>query len=411
MKISLVRPHEGPFTTQTAIDKAECKRCRSQNGLSQSTDLEWYCKDCLSFGYVCEHTTLYTYERNVLPHQVELHMPVTLSVNQEKASQFLITHYLAKQDALLQAVCGAGKTEILYPLFLCALKQHHRICLAIPRKEIVHELVKRIQSAFPKSVVMPLSGEYKTDDYAHILVSTVHQLIAYEKEFDLIVVDEADAFPYQGNPFLERLLWKSKKSNGVLMKMSATLSKTLLHQIRSQKLPYHFIPIRYHGQSLDIPKMIRVSISATVIKKEVDEYLTRQRQTMKQTLLFCPTIAFAELVAYEIKKRGLLAECITSKTTNKQKILNRFTNQEILFLVCTSILERGITFANIDVAVLEADHAVFDKDMLIQMAGRVGRSSLYPHGEICFFAKTKTKSMLQAITLIKRMNKMAGLKG
>ncbi len=410
MKISLYRPKEGPFTTQTAIDDTQCKRCRSQTGLSQSTDKEWYCKDCLSFGYVCEHTTLYTYERKVLPHQAVLHMPVRLSIHQEKASQFLIKHYLAKEDAVLQAVCGAGKTEILYPLFLCALKQHHRICLAIPRKEIVHELVKRIQSAFPMSVVKPLSGEYKMDDHAHILISTIHQLIAYEQEFDLIVVDEADAFPYQGNPFLERLLMKSKKPDGVLMKMSATMSKSLQSQIKSRKLPYHFIPIRYHGQSLDIPKLIPISSSSTVLNKEVSDYLMRQFQTSRQTLLFCPTIALAELVSYEIKKRGLIAECVTSKTADKQKILNRFTNHDLSFLICTSILERGVTFANIDVAVLEADHVVFDKDMLIQMSGRVGRSSLYPHGEICFFAKTKTKAMLEAIALMKRMNKMAGVR-
>lgn len=410
MKISLTRPKEGPFVTQIAVDGHQCYRCRSHNGLSQSTDQEWYCKDCLSFGYVCEHSTLYAYERTVLPHQAVLEMPVRLSSVQEQASQFLIKHYLAKNHAILQAVCGAGKTEILFPLFFCALKQQHRVCLAIPRKEIVHELVFRIQKAFPQSIVKPLSGDYKMDEHAHILVSTIHQLIAFEAEFDLIVVDEADAFPYQGSSFLERLLMKSMKPNGVLMKMSATLSPTLQTQIRNQRIPYHFIPIRYHEQSLDIPKMVRIGNHSTILCPEIMEFFVHQRQRGRQTLLFCPTIAMTECMAYEIQKQGMQAQSITSKTGNKQSLLERFIAQELKILVCTSILERGVTFANIDVAVIHADHTVFDKDTLVQIAGRVGRSSLYPHGEISFFAQTKTKAMMDAIALIRKMNKMAGFK-
>ncbi len=75
---------------------------------------------------------------------------------------------------------------------------------------------------------------------------------------------------------------------------------------------------------------------------------------------------------------------------------------------CTTILERGVTFPNIDVIVYEADHQVFNTASLVQISGRVGRKAEYPTGKIIFIHKGKTKSINEAIKQIKLMNQKAG---
>lgn len=70
--------------------------------------------------------------------------------------------------------------------------------------------------------------------------------------------------------------------------------------------------------------------------------------------------------------------------TRKEKV-QQLRNEEILGLLTTTILERGITIANVQVAVVGAESPIFTADALIQIAGRVGRSELYPTGDVVFF--------------------------
>ncbi len=53
-------------------------------------------------------------------------------------------------------------------------------------------------------------------------------------------------------------------------------------------------------------------------------------------------------------------------------------NEELDFLITTTILERGVTFPGIDVIVLKADDEIFSAAALVQIAGRVGRNSDRP---------------------------------
>lgn len=73
-------------------------------------------------------------------------------------------------------------------------------------------------------------------------------------------------------------------------------------------------------------------------------------------------------------------------------------------LVTTTILERGVTFANVQVAVLGAENQIFTEAALVQIAGRVGRSSLAPTGDVLFFHFGITVEMKKARSHIQLMN-------
>ena len=71
------------------------------------------------------------------------------------------------------------------------------MCWAIPRTDVVIELVPRLKKAFPHAKVIGLHGHSdEKNDYGDIVISTTHQLIRFYQAFDLLIIDEVDAFPY-----------------------------------------------------------------------------------------------------------------------------------------------------------------------------------------------------------------------
>jgi len=78
--------------------------------------------------------------------------------------------------------------------------------------------------------------------------------------------------------------------------------------------------------------------------------------------------------------------------------------KEIPLLLTTTILERGVTFPNIDVAVVGAEDPIFTESALVQIAGRAGRSKDHPDGVVTFFHYGKTDEMIKARRQIVSMN-------
>lgn len=76
-------------------------------------------------------------------------------------------------------------------------------------------------------------------------------------------------------------------------------------------------------------------------------------------------------------------------------------------MVATSIMERGVTLANVQVMVLYCDHVIFDANSLIQMAGRVGRKAEHPTGEVWFVGARITEAMREALERIRYLNRQA----
>jgi competence protein ComFA len=73
-------------------------------------------------------------------------------------------------------------------------------------------------------------------------------------------------------------------------------------------------------------------------------------------------------------------------------------------LLTTMILERGVTFERISVIVLGADHPVFTKSSLVQIAGRADRKGPYTNSQVYFFYEEKTAAIRKACQEIKEMN-------
>lgn len=319
-------------------------------------------------------------------------LPFRLTTYQQDVAKTLCL--LAKEhDIFLEAVCGAGKTEICIPLIEQTLRCGQCVCWAVPRREIVLELHQRFQNYFPNFKITCVCGGQTDDLIAPFIVCTTHQLYRYEKQFDLLILDEPDAFPFANNESLLRFVsWAAK---GRRIYLSATRD-SYLESLQKQNLVKHlYASLRPSGRLLPVP--IYIQTFFPLVRMLFDFYKYRY----DYLLIFVPTRKCAQFLA-----NFLRCPFITSESEQRSMILERFRNYGGT-LVCTTILERGVTFKKCNVYVLYADHPVFSTATLVQIAGRVERG-MNPEKGVCkCFFRERTKSLSKCMTCIMEANNHA----
>ena len=357
--------------------------------------------------------------RSLIPAKITqnahvLNVDFKLSSLQQRASDFTKDILKTGITGIIWAVCGAGKSEMMFETISLALKQQKRVCWAIPRADVVVELVPRLKQAFPSAKVIGLHGHSNEKmDYGDIVISTTHQLIRFYQAFDLLIIDEVDAFPYTFDEMLPRLAKKACKPTCATIYLSATPSKADQLAIKKGTLKCCLIPARYHLYSLDIPKFKWAGNLEKALKKgrlpnAVLRWMRKKLATNRRVLLFVPTIEAGYLLQQALKKRlSLDVAFVYSSDEKRLQKVSQFKEGIGQFLITTMILERGVTIANIDVAIFCAEHEVYEESALVQISGRVGRNPNYPHGEIVFFHYGVTNAMECAREQIKRMNQLA----
>lgn len=175
-------------------------------------------------GRVSECTPLLTW--NGPPPRVKNDAPFawegTLSPAQQEASTELVTAVKENRDLLVWAVCGAGKTEVLFEGIHEALRSGKRVCLATPRTDVILELSPRLKKCFPRPIVALYGGSEERQLYGQIVLTTTHQLFRFKGAFDVMIVDEVDAFPYSFDSSLQFAVEKARKPSSSLVHLTAT---------------------------------------------------------------------------------------------------------------------------------------------------------------------------------------------
>ncbi|HJV47503.1 MAG TPA: DEAD/DEAH box helicase [Bacillota bacterium] len=411
----------GKVKTQPGVDltRRTCNRCGGM-------DLHFvdcgscrkecaYCTSCLQMGRSKTCTPLYYIEdeeeeRTSLTHSL-LAWKGNLTPSQLEASD-TASDLVRKtnQKCLIWAVCGAGKTEVTFKPIDQALQLGQKVLIATPRKDVVLELFPRIQQAFPTVRVIALHGKSAQKwEEAQITISTTHQVLRFYQKFDLVVIDEVDAYPYHNNPMLYFAVERARKPSGNLLYLSATPPDYL------RKLPQVRIPARYHRKPLAVPQIVLERNLAKRLKKithldVIHQIINYIFENQRQGFFFVPYIGLVEELVNQLNHYDEI-EGTHSRDPAREEKVRRFREGEIRILVTTTILERGVTVPKTDVIVIQADSSIFDEASLVQMSGRAGRSLLDPVGTVVFIAEEKTREMKKAIKHIKQMNKWAKKRG
>jgi competence protein ComFA len=341
----------------------------------------------------------------------------SLSEGQGEASRRVVHAIDEKKELLLWAVCGAGKTEVLFKGIEHSLAQGGRVCIATPRTDVVLELTPRLKAAFPHIEVASFyGGSEDRHKYAPLTISTTHQLLRFYQAFDTVIVDEVDAFPFSVDETLKHAVQQARKPNSSLIYLTATPSRKWQRECRLRKRDYVTIPARYHRHPLPVPKFVWCGNWEKQLSKGhlPDNILRWARQRLnegKQALIFAPKIASMDKMLPLFRKFHPHIEAVHAEDPHRKEKVMKMRSKEVPLLLTTTILERGVTFPNIDVAVIGAEDRIFTESALVQISGRVGRSAQFPTGEITFFHYGKTEEMVQAKKQIITMNKEAEKRG
>jgi competence protein ComFA len=370
-----------------------------------------YCRHCIKLGKIQECKPLIHLANYTPPfpnHHSSLRWTGELSLAQEKASNSVIKAVEEKSSLLLWAVCGAGKTEMLFKGIEVAINKGERVLIATPRVDVVKELSPRLRAVFPSIPIASLYGGSKDQHInAQLVIATTHQVMRYYQCFDVVVVDEVDAFPFSYDKSLQYAIQQVRKPQSSLIYLTATPTS----QIRKiPNLEIVYVPRRYHGFSLPVPSFTwcgnwRTRLKKKILPPVVMKWLQERLEAKKPTLIFLPSVDVLKQISQVLAYQSIMHEAVYAADKERHEKVARFRNEEYSLLLTTTILERGITIANLDVAVLGAEDHVFTESALVQIAGRVGRSAKMPTGDVTFFHYGKTDAMVRARAQINWMNK------
>lgn len=400
--------------------KLICRRCLNEQShkfvafqCAKCQKVCHYCRHCITMGRMCSCNELILWKGEGIrkqKSQVQFTWTGNLTPHQKKAANELALSISQNRNHLINAVCGSGKTEILFTAIQESLKEGKRVCVATPRTDVVLELYPRFQEVFKNITIHALYGGAEINtQFAQLVLATTHQLYRFEHAFDVMIVDEADAFPYTYDEALQRAVLKAKKLDAPIAFVTATPSNKLLLQQKRENWGYSFIARRFHGHPLPVPRFQSLwnyekALQKNKIPQKLQAWLYERLQQNEPFLIFFPTIELMEQATPLFQKIESTIESVHSEDTNRKEKVLELRNEQRKGLMTTTILERGITIKNVQVAVVGAENPVFTSSALIQISGRVGRNVQYPSGDIVFFHHGITMEMDQARNKILEMN-------
>lgn len=389
--------------TELSAKKIICNRCgqSSEKKLVHLPIGSHYCPQCIHMGRVRSDEKLYHLPQKNFESVSYLNWKGELTAAQKVISEELVRLSQKHETILVHAVTGAGKTEMIYKVINETLKKGGAVGLTSPRIDVCMELYRRLSKDFRCEISL-LHGKSESYFRSPLVIATTHQLLRFRHAFDLLIMDEVDAFPFPDNAILNVALQQARKPSSCLTYLTATPTKALEKQVKSGQIKMLQLPRRFHGHPLVLPKFFWQSHFYSLLNK--------QRATKFPLLIFVPEIKLGASLAKNLTKKFPKENIafVASTSTERLENVEKFRQGKVSVLVSTTILERGVTFPKVDVFVFQSHHHNFTKSSLIQISGRVGRSSDRPGGKVFFFHQGKTRAMTAARHDIKKINLAGG---
>ena len=354
-----------------------------------------YCRKCITFR---GQEAMDDYR---ICDKADYKLEYELTKEQSVLSDQLVDNYRHGINSLVHAVCGSGKTEIVLEIISFVIKQGKRVGFVVPRRDVVKELHQRFASIFTNNNVIALYGGHVNRLEGDLVCLTSHQLFRYEKYFDLLIMDEIDAFPYEGNDVLQAMFHRAIKGHYIMM--SATPSKNVINSFKQKGKAILTLYSRFHGHPLPVPT---IKISHGIMKYyHLVKVLRGFYQQNKPVFVFTPTIDICEQTYNVLRFLFKQISYVHSKCDDRSKRIEDFRKGLIKTLVTTAVLERGVTVKDLQVIVFKSDHSIYTSQSLIQISGRAGRKKEAPEGEVIFIAGKKTNEMAVCVSEIETANK------
>ena len=293
-----------------------------------------------------------------------------------------------KMFRLLQGDVGSGKTIVSLLAALNTVKSGFQVAVMAPTEILARQhyiLAKNLLSNLVKIDLLSSKSEPKikkeiikqlSENKIDIIFGThaIFQKKILFKNLGLIIIDEQHKFGVNQRKMLSD---KGGDNCDVLLMSATPIPRTLTMTI-------------YGDMDISIikekPKARKEVITYTKPENKIDEvikFIKKEINNGNQVFWVCPLIDESKKVDYTsaVKKFEYLNKIFKNQVAllhgktdidEKDKILNKFLNNEFKILVSTTIIEVGIDFPNANVIVIENANK-FGLSQLHQLRGRVGR--------------------------------------
>ena len=375
----------------------ECKRCGNKDvKYFYKGSKGYYCRKCIVFKRILLEEELNPLDYELSIGEGDYQFEFELTVNQKDISHKCKEYLNKGYDVLLKAVCGAGKTEIVVESIAHYLKERKKVCFAISRREVVIELEKRFKKIFKNNIVIGVYGGNHDLIIGDLIICTTHQLFRYYQTFDLLIIDEVDAYPLSGNQILMNIALNSCKGNIIFS--TATIDDYLKEILNKRNYIELNLYTRPTNKPLIIPK-IRFNILIIIIL----ELFIILNNDDKRYIIFVPTKKACKYL-WMIFRYFFNATYVYSDLEDRDINIKDFRDGKYRLIFATTVLERGITIKSINVIILDIKKNIFNEANLIQMLGRVGRSIDDPYGNAYILANHFNKDIFKTINNLKEAN-------
>jgi len=374
----------------------KCERCgNSDINYFYKGSKGYYCRKCVKFKRIILQEEMEPLDYEVAIDAGDYAFSYELTSKQKLASLKCLKA-LQSSDVLLYCVTGAGKTEIVVESIAYYLKQAKKVCYAISRKEVVIELTKRFQKIFKNTKVVSVYGNHHDEINGDLIVCTTHQLFRYYKTFDLLVLDEVDAYPLKGNNTLMNIAYNS--CIGHIIYSTATIDKDLQSYLAKRNYQTVELYSRPSNKPLIEPKVVRLNVITIYL------YLYKLlKQMSEQCIIFVQTKKQCETL-YKLYSLFFKCTYVYSDLDKRRENIDNFRNKNYQYIFATTVLERGISINDINVIIINFEKGLFDESNLVQMVGRVGRNYLNPYGKAYILTLHKDKEINKTISYIRKAN-------
>lgn len=370
----------------------------------EHTDIT-YCLYCIALGRSDSLHPLYGYETTRMRESIDYTLDFELNDIQKAASIRLLDAIKNKHHLMLYAVTGAGKTEITFEGIKYARQHGLNVAFISPRIDVVKEVYLRLSDAF-KGVRIDLMYSGVKSVFCHMFtVCTVHQLFNCINHYDVIIIDEVDAFPLPEEPLLMETIKRAAVDDASVILMTATPTREMKAFVGKSNIVT--IARRYHGFDLAVPSIIWNNTNKYIKKNRIPPKLVQLIDDIlknnRKVLIFFPDIVMMKSLEIIMKTKYSRVESVCSGDAERAEKVQMMRDGELDILLTTTILERGVTFLYLDVIVIDAYR--FDSASLIQICGRVGRKPTDPTGNIWLVTAYNTTSITKTIAAIKAFNR------
>ena len=324
----------------------------------------------------------------------------------------------SKMFRLLQGDVGSGKTIVSLISAFNTVNSGFQVALMAPTEILAKQHYSLAKKIFPKNITTQLisgKSEYKVKKniYNKLLLGKIDILIGTHavfqkkiifKKLGLIIIDEQHKF---GVNQRKKLSDKGGNNCDILLMTATPIPRTLTMTI-------------YGDMDLSIihekPKNRKPVKTYSKLESKIDEiikFIKNEINLGNQIFWVCPLIEESKKLDHTsaIKKFEFLKKIFPNEVSllhgktdivEKEKILNKFLNNEFKILVSTTIIEVGIDFPNANVIIIENANK-FGLSQLHQLRGRVGRGNKESTC-ILMFKSSLSENAKKRINILKNSN-------